>query len=70
MKKSDLTQRINFHCPKCSNSQCDIGEMLVAGGLWATIFKLTNRRFTTVTCARCSYTEIYRAEKSKLRKGL
>ena len=36
------------------------------GGRFAKIFDVQNRRFTTVTCAQCQFTEIYRADSSTL----
>jgi predicted nucleic-acid-binding Zn-ribbon protein len=57
---------INFRCPKCSNTSCETGEMRAAGGFWSKVFDVQGRRFTTVTCARCKYTELYKAEASAL----
>ena len=59
-------EQLNYTCPKCSNTQCEIGEFRAAGGFWSKIFDVQGRRFTTVTCSKCSYTEIYRAESSML----
>ena len=36
------------------------------GGIFARLFDVQNRKFTTVTCERCRYTEIYKAESSTL----
>jgi hypothetical protein len=40
--------------------------MRAAGGFWAKIFDVQNRRFTTVTCQRCRHTELFNIESSKL----
>ncbi len=32
----------------------------------AKIFDVQNKRFSTVTCSRCKFTEIYRADSSTL----
>ena len=53
--------RFNFKCPKCSNTSCDIDEFRAVGGFWSKIFNVQHRKFTTVTCERCTYTELYRA---------
>jgi predicted nucleic-acid-binding Zn-ribbon protein len=34
--------------------------------MFAKVFDVQNKRFTTVTCRRCTYTEIYRTESSRL----
>ena len=56
----------NYHCPKCSNSQCDVGELRGAGGFWSKIFDVQGARFTAVTCQRCKYTEFFRAPTSMM----
>lgn len=55
-----------YQCPKCQHTQYEAGEFRATGGFWAKVFDVQNKRFTTVTCGRCSYTEIYRADSSKL----
>ena len=57
---------IKFKCPKCSNSQYEIDEFRAVGGFWTKIFDIQNKRFTTVTCTMCKYTEIYKIASSKL----
>ena len=59
-------QGLNFNCPKCSNTTYDIGEFRAAGGFWTKVFDVQNKKFSTVTCSRCRYTEIYQADSSML----
>jgi len=59
-------RRLNFVCPKCSNTTYEIGEFRATGGMLSKIFDVQNKRFTTVTCTRCKYTEIYKADSSTL----
>ncbi len=59
-------QTISYRCPKCSNTECETGEMRATGGFWSKIFNIQTRRFSTVTCDRCRYTEIYQADTSML----
>lgn len=59
-------EQLNYTCPKCSNTQYEVGEIRAAGGFWSKIFDVQGRRFTTVTCSICKYTEIYAAESSML----
>jgi predicted nucleic-acid-binding Zn-ribbon protein len=58
--------RLNYKCPKCSNTQYEVGEFRAAGGFFTKVFDVQSKRFSTVTCTRCKYTEIYRAESSML----
>ena len=59
-------QNLNFRCPKCSNAEYEIGQFRATGGFLTKIFDIQSQRFATVTCARCRYTEIYKADTSML----
>lgn len=53
-------------CPKCGHNRFDTDQFRATGGFLAKIFDVQNKRFTTVSCERCRYTEIYRADQSML----
>ena len=55
-----------YQCPKCRNTEYEAGQFRAAGGFWTKVFDVQNRKFTTVTCSRCRYTEIYQADSSTL----
>jgi len=57
---------LNYKCPKCSNTQYDTGEIRATTGFWGKIFNVQSGRFTTVTCTKCKYTEMFKAESSML----
>jgi len=59
-------QNLNYNCPKCASTEYETGQIRAAGGFWSKVFDVQNKRFTTVTCARCSYTEMYKADSSTL----
>ena len=61
----DESQKQNFKCIKCGNSQCEVGEFRAAGGFWSKLFDIQGRRFKTVSCTQCGYTEVYSGAKSK-----
>jgi len=56
----------NWQCPKCSCPNYEIGQLRATGGLFAKVFDVQNRRFSTVTCERCQYTELYGAKTTAL----
>ena len=56
----------NWQCPKCSNTQFDTGVFRATGGRFAKVFDVQNKKFTTVTCTQCKYTELYQADTSTL----
>ncbi len=60
-----MTQ-LNYTCPKCQNSDYEVSEFRATGGFWSKVFDVQSKRFTTVTCQRCKYTEIYKADSSTL----
>ena len=62
---SDLSN-FNYKCPKCGHNTCKVGQVRAAGGFWSKIFDLQNRKFSSVTCQQCKYTELYEAESSML----
>lgn len=57
---------INYHCPKCAGSSCDVGELRGAGGFWSKIFDVQGARFSAVTCRNCKYTEFFKAPTSMI----
>ena len=59
-------QEFNYTCTKCKNTECDVGEFRATGGFLSKILDIQSKRFTTVTCTNCKYTEIYRASSSML----
>ena len=59
-------QHQNWHCQKCSNREFDTDQFRATGGMFAKIFDVQNKRFTTVTCTQCHYTEMYRTDSSTL----
>jgi len=65
MKKHDMQIR-KYSCPKCGSRMHEVGEMYASGGFWQKIFDLDNRKFTTVTCKKCRYTELFAVPAKKL----
>jgi len=58
-------QPFNYKCHKCGHNEYETDEIRTTGGAFAKIFDVQNKKFTTVTCARCRYTEFYKTETSK-----
>ena len=50
-----------WQCPKCGNDQFEQDQFQATGGNLAKIFDVQNKRFITVSCTPCGYTELYRA---------
>lgn len=63
---ADDTTDLSFECPKCGHTGYEVGELRGTGGILSKIFDVQRSRFSTVTCTRCQYTEMYRADSSLL----
>ena len=59
-------QNLNYRCAKCDNTQCETDEFRATGGILTKLVDIQTKRFSTVSCTRCKYTEIYKTESSKL----
>lgn len=51
-------------CPKCQNNEFEKDQFQATGGSFSKIFDVQNKKFVTITCTKCGYTEIYKAQTS------
>jgi len=59
-------EHLDFTCPKCGGTDYEVGQFRATGGILTKVFDVQSKRFTTVTCSRCRYTEMYKADSSML----
>ena len=59
-------QHVKWHCEKCDHRDFEVDEFRATGGAFAKIFDVQNKKFTTVSCSRCGYTEIFKTTTSTL----
>lgn len=57
---------MTYECPKCKNTTYAVGEMRATGGALSKIFDVQNKKFTSVTCKKCSYTEFFKSKTSAI----
>lgn len=57
---------VNYKCPKCGNSRYETDEFRATGGMLSKVFDVQNKKFTTVSCTQCRYTELFKADSSML----
>ena len=50
----------NWLCSKCGHREYEVGEIRVAGSFWTKIANVQNKKYTSVSCSKCSYTEFYK----------
>ncbi|MEA4891381.1 MAG: zinc ribbon domain-containing protein [Peptococcaceae bacterium] len=54
-----------YVCEKCGCTTYIHDQFQATGGNFAKLFDIQNKRFITISCTRCGYTELYRAETSE-----
>ena len=51
-----------FICPKCGCLDYVSDQFQATGGNFAKLFDVQNKKFITISCSQCGYTELYRAD--------
>jgi predicted nucleic-acid-binding Zn-ribbon protein len=51
----------SYVCPKCGSRNYESDQFQATGGNFAKLLDIQNKKFITVTCTQCGYTELYRA---------
>ncbi len=53
-------ERKQYICPKCGCQQYEHDQFQATGGNFAKIFDVQNKKFVTISCTQCGYTELYK----------
>ncbi|MGX7200278.1 zinc ribbon domain-containing protein [Enterococcus nangangensis] len=53
-----------YVCEKCGNTHYVADQFQATGGNFAKLFDVQNKKFITVSCSQCGYTELYRNQTS------
>ena len=53
-------EKKQYICVKCGCTEFENDQFKAIGGNLAKIFDIQNKKFITVSCKRCGYTEIYK----------
>jgi uncharacterized protein len=56
----------SYACPKCGSTSYKKDEMRATGTYLAKLFDVQNRKFITISCERCGYTEFYKRQSNML----
>ena len=59
-----------YKCSKCGNTEYESGEIRATGGFWTKIFNIQNRKFVTLSCKKCGYTELYSKIRAKTAENI
>ncbi len=55
-------EKKHYICPKCNNGVFESDQFQATGGNFAKMFDIQNKKFITISCKRCGYTELYKGE--------
>ncbi len=55
-------EKQQYICPKCGCREYIADRFQAVGGGFAKLMDIQNKRFVTVSCKQCGYTELYRGE--------
>ncbi|MBT1173913.1 zinc ribbon domain-containing protein [Bifidobacterium sp. MA2] len=54
--------QLQYVCAKCGCREYDNDQFQATGGNLAKLFDVQNKKFITISCRNCGYTELYRAQ--------
>lgn len=60
------TMTTDYTCPKCSNNNYETDTFSATGGGLSKLFDVQSKKFTTITCSKCGYTELFKEDTSTL----
>ena len=49
-----------YTCAKCGHKYYELDEFRAVGNTFTRLFNIQNKKFTTISCAHCGYTEIFK----------
>ena len=57
---------MQYECMKCGHDSFETNEFRATGGIFSKLFDVQNRKFTTVSCKKCKFVELYKGDSSTL----
>ena len=61
----DERESTRYLCPKCGCTRFEHDQFQATGGNLARLLDVQNKKFITVSCTSCGYTELYKAQGSE-----
>lgn len=55
-------RNVQYVCPKCGCNTYISDQFQATGGDFSKLFNVQNKRFCTISCTNCGYTELYKEE--------
>ncbi len=57
-------EKRQYVCCKCGCTEYDHDQFQATGGNFSKLFNVQNKKFITISCKKCGYTELYRSKTS------
>ena len=51
-----------YVCHKCGCNRYESDQFQATGGTFAKLFDIQNKKFITISCSNCGYTELYKSQ--------
>lgn len=61
-KENVIWKKRQYVCPKCGCTEYEADRLQATGGNFAKLFDVQNKKFVTVSCCQCGYTELYKQQ--------
>ncbi|MGM0213843.1 zinc ribbon domain-containing protein [Enterococcus sp. AZ109] len=58
-------EKKQYVCEKCGNQHYEMDQFQATGGNFAKIFDVQNKKFYTISCSQCGFTEMYKGQTSE-----
>ena len=58
------TEKREYVCPKCGCRSFESDQFQATGGNFTKLFDIQSKKFITISCRNCGYTELYKATTS------
>ncbi|SFH70137.1 zinc ribbon domain-containing protein [Pisciglobus halotolerans] len=56
-----MEEKRRFECEKCGHHEYENDQFQATGGNFAKFMDIQNKKFITISCKNCGYTELYKA---------
>ena len=57
-------EKQQYTCPKCGCNHYTNDQFQATGDTFTKLFNVQNKKFITISCTDCGFTEIYKAQNS------
>ena len=63
-------KKSSYTCPKRGSTTYETGQIRVSGDFWSSFLDVGNKRYGSVSCTKCGYTELHKKTARRVEKLL